>query len=154
MQIRKANSGDISQIEELLYQVHKIHADVRPDLFRKGSKKYSSSELERILNAENTPVFVAVDNEVVMGYIFCVLQESCKEMLMNIKTLYIDDFCVSKKFRGREVGTELYNYAVDYAKTKECYHVTLNVWADNMSAVNFYKKCGMKIQKIGMEHIL
>lgn len=132
MQIRKANSGDISQIEELLYQVHKIHADVRPDLFRKGSKKYSSSELERILNVENTPVFVAVDNEVVMGYIFCV----------------------SEKFRGREVGTELYNYAVDYTKTKECYNVTLNVWADNMSAVNFYKKCGMKIQKIGMEHIL
>ncbi len=33
-------------------------------------------------------------------------------------------------------------------------NLTLNVWADNVSAVGFYESLGMKIQKIGMEKIL
>lgn len=36
--IRRAEEKDIPQIEELLYQVHKVHSDKRPDLFIPGSK--------------------------------------------------------------------------------------------------------------------
>ena len=42
MYIRKAEKKDIPQIEELLYQVAKVHADARPDLFRAGQKKYTA----------------------------------------------------------------------------------------------------------------
>lgn len=38
MNIRRAEEKDIPQIEELLYQVHKVHSDKRPDLFIPGSK--------------------------------------------------------------------------------------------------------------------
>lgn len=33
MEIKKAKESDIEQITKLLYQVHKIHSDKRPDLF-------------------------------------------------------------------------------------------------------------------------
>ena len=49
MNIRRAEEKDILQIEELLYQVHKVHSDKRPDLFIPGSKKYTTNELKEIL---------------------------------------------------------------------------------------------------------
>ena len=48
----------------------------------------------------------------------------------------------------------LYEYVLDFAKKNGCYNVTLNVWADNVSAVRFYEKIGLRVQKIGMEKIL
>jgi hypothetical protein len=45
MIIRYAEKGDIAEINKLLYQVHKIHADARPDLFVQNEKKYSDKDL-------------------------------------------------------------------------------------------------------------
>jgi ribosomal protein S18 acetylase RimI-like enzyme len=43
---------------------------------------------------------------------------------------------------------------LDLARETGCYNVTLNVWAENPSAIAFYKAQGMKPQKYGMETIL
>ena len=59
--VRQAKNSDIKRIGELLLQVHRVHSKGRPDIFRVGSKKYNDAELETILENENTPVFVAVD---------------------------------------------------------------------------------------------
>jgi ribosomal protein S18 acetylase RimI-like enzyme len=52
------------------------------------------------------------------------------------------------------IGRALYNYVVDFAKSEGCYNLTLNVWADNVSALGFYESLGLNKQKIGMEKIL
>lgn len=62
--------------------------------------------------------------------------------------------CVEADSRGMHSGSRLYEYALNYAREIGCYNVTLNVWADNKSAVKFYQSIGMKIQKISMEKIL
>lgn len=49
---------------------------------------------------------------------------------------------------------KLYEYVIEFARNNGFYNVTLNVWADNVSAVSFYQKLGMNVQKIGMETIL
>ena len=71
-----------------------------------------------------------------------------------VKTLYIDDLCVDETARGHHIGTALCEFVLDYAKKCGCYHVTLNVWADNPSARKFYEAIGLQMQKIGMEKIL
>ena len=43
---------------------------------------------------------------------------------------------------------------LSFAKEQGFYNVTLNVWADNVKAVGFYEKLGLRVQKIGMEKIL
>ena len=147
--------SDINVIDKLLYEVHKVHSDVRPDLFKAGSKKYTDDELKQILSDDSRPVFVAEKDGNVLGYIFCVYQQHIgNNSLTDIKTLYIDDLCVDENARGMNIGRSLYNYAVDYARENGFYNVTLNVWADNVNAVKFYEKLGLKIQKIGMEKIL
>lgn len=152
--IRRAEKKDIPQIEKLLYQVNNIHAEGRPDLFKKDYKKYTEQELEEILLQEERPVFAAVDGETLLGYAFCVFQQPQGNNMQPVRTLYIDDLCVDEKNRGQHVGKQLYDYVLEYAKKNGCYNVTLNVWACNESARRFYDKCGLRVQKTGLEIIL
>lgn len=154
MQIRRATLTDIDGINKLLYEVHKVHSDKRPDLFKVGSKKYTNEELAKIIVDDNRPIFVYVDNDDILGYAFCVFIKNNSNSLTDILTLYIDDLCVDENARGKKVGTSLYNYVLQFAKDAGCYNVTLNVWACNNSALKFYEKCGLSVQKIGVEKIL
>ena len=153
--IRRAEEFDMPTINKLLFQVNQVHSDLRPDLFKSGAKKYTDQELKGILNDPKTPVFVAERDGSVLGYAFCIHKQFINDSNMtDIKTLYIDDLCVDETVRGAQIGQALYRYVVDYAKSCGCYNLTLNVWAGNERAINFYEKAGLKVQKTGMETIL
>lgn len=155
MNIRRAQKKDMKQIDELLEQVDLVHHKGRPDLFKIG-RKYNDEQLLAIIEDDNTPILVAVDEEDrVLGYAFCVFKQFVDDnILTDIKTLYIDDLCVYEHLRGQHVGRTLYKAVLQFAREHNCYNVTLNVWALNESAMKFYEKCGLKPQKIGMETIL
>ena len=76
--IRRAKFADIPQIDRLLFEVHKVHSDIRPDLFTVGEKKYTDEELERIIVDEQKPIFVAELNGKVKGYAFAFLSKTLK----------------------------------------------------------------------------
>ncbi len=149
VKVRRAEESDIEMISKLLYEVHQVHSDVRPDLFQAGMKKYDEDELRSILADGSRPVFVAERQGRVLGHVFCIERQNTK-----VRTLYIDDLCVEETARGSHIGRCLYEYVLEYARKCRYYNVTLNVWADNTSAVRFYEKFGLKIQTIGMEQIL
>ena len=153
--IRLAQEKDIEKIGDLLSQVDLVHHNGRPDIFKIG-RKYSDSELKELLNDNRRPILVSVDeNDNVMGYCFCILQQHLNNsVLTDIKTLYIDDLCVDKTMRGKHIGKQLYDAAVELAKQYGCYNLTLNVWSCNPSAMKFYEAQGLVPQKIGMEMIL
>lgn len=153
--IRRAAEADIPTLERLLYQVHKVHSDARPDLFKAGAKKYQTDELRLILKDDSRPIFVAEQAGEVLGYAFCIHQQFVNHNNMtDVKTLYIDDLCVDETARGGHIGQALYESVLSYARERGYYNVTLNVWADNAGAVKFYERLGLKIQKIGMEQLL
>lgn len=156
MNIRRALISDMQGINKLLNQVLMVHHNGRPDLFKANVKKYTDEELIEIIEDNNKPIFVAIDdNEEVLGYAFCVFQQYINNnILTDIKTLYIDDLCVDERKRGMHIGKALYEYVVGYAKSENCYNITLNVWSCNESAMKFYEHCGLVPQKVGMEKIL
>lgn len=156
MIIRRALEKDMQDILKLLSQVLEVHHKGRPDLFKGGVRKYTDSELAELIKDDSKPIFVGVDeSERVLGYAFCVfIQHVNDNILTDIKTLYIDDLCVDKNYRGRHIGKELYESACTIAKENGCYNLTLNVWSFNTSAIKFYESCGLKPQKTYMETIL
>ena len=156
MQIRRATEKDIPRLIDLLYQVHRVHSKGRPDIFRAGNKKYTEEELLQILSNENTPIYAAADeNDMLCGYAFCIYEEIKGQIsLTDRKSLYIDDLCVDENIRGKHIGTLLYEHVLNEARKNGCYHVTLNVWCLNESAMRFYEKCGLSPLKITMEQIL
>jgi len=153
--IRRAKDDDIPTLDKLLFQVHEVHHKARPDLFKADAKKYTDEQLKEILANDKTPVFVAESDGKFLGYAFCIHKQFIKDNNMtDVKTLYIDDLCVDENERGKHIGKTLYDFVVSYAKKSGYYNVTLNVWADNKKAVEFYEKIGLRVQKIGMEKIL
>ena len=153
--IRKATEKDIPKIEDLLSQVCLVHHNGRPDIFNIG-RKYSKDELKKLMKDKERPILVAVDeNDEVTGYCFGIFQQHINNsVLTDIKTLYIDDLCVDENLRGKHIGRELYEAAVELAKENGCYNLTLNVWSCNPSAIKFYEAQGLVPQKIGMELVL
>lgn len=155
MEIRKATEHDLPALHRLLRQVLEVHHRGRPDLFRGGAEKYTDEELRKLLCDESRPIFVAVRQGEVCGYVFCMFRcLPADNILTDIKTLYIDDLCVDENAHGQGIGKALYAFARGFAKEQGCYNLTLNVWACNENALRFYEACGLKPQKIGMETIL
>lgn len=156
MIIRRAKETDIDGLNKLLMQVLMVHHYGRPDLFKPNAKKYTDEELKEMIGDDMSPIFVAVDeNDEVLGYTFCkFIQHIDNNILTDIKTLYIDDLCVDEDKRGMQIGKQLYEYVLNFAKESGCYNLTLNVWSCNESAMKFYEKCGLVPQKVGMEVIL
>lgn len=144
MIIRRAESGDLEGLKRLLYQVCQIHADGRPDLFRAGGIKYTDQELLDILPDDSRPVFVCAENDQVLGYAFCFLEDTPgTTSLQPVRTLYLDDLCVEASARGRHIGTRLYERVLLAARELGCSRVTLHAWNFNEKAFGFYEKLGM-----------
>lgn len=155
MQIRFAKTEDIPAMIRLLRQVGRVHYEGRPDIFREDAQKYDECALVTLLQDKNRPILVAENSDGVLGYAFCVIQNTRGDSVLQDRlTVYIDDLCVEENCRGTGVGKALYEAVLDYAKGLGAYNVTLNVWAENKSALKFYEKMGLKPQKYGMETIL
>lgn len=152
MTIIRAEKGHIPGLIRLLYQVGGVHHDIRPDLFREDAIKYTENDLEKLLLDENSPVFVAVEGETVLGYCFCQIQD-CRgtTVLTDRVEVYVDDLCVEESLRGRGIAKALYTHVCAWAKELGCGYVTLNVWCGNEGAMKFYEKMGMIQRKICME---
>ena len=153
--IRRARVSDIERLDHILFQVQDVHATGRPDIFIKGAKKYNDEQLTAIINDDQRPIFVYTDdNDMVLGYAFCIYEYVENNSMHKMKTLYIDDLCVDENYRRRHIATDLYHYVLQEASNNDCYRVTLNVWCLNESAMKFYEKMGMNKLKIVMEQIV
>ena len=132
------------------------YADIRPDIFRHGQKKYTAEELENLLQDDSRPVFVYENSQYrIEGYIFCIYQiTKDSRALYDRKVLYIDDLCVDESKRGNHIGTKLYEYVVSLAKEKHFDSITLNVWHGNEKACHFYEQCGLIPLKTTLEQKL
>lgn len=151
--IRNAETKDINRILELLGTILEYHHNLRPDLFKSNSSKYSKKEIEELLSDSNTNVFVYTDGtDYVLGYVICLTKiTSNNSVLMDHKTLYVDDLCVDESNRGKRIGTKLMEYVYDFAIKNQYDSVTLNVWDNNQNAKSFYEKLGYSNRRIIME---
>lgn len=150
--IRMATEADLSAIGKLLLQVLTVHERLRPDLFRRGSRKYSDEELLCILKDETRPIFVYEEDNAVLGYAFCkVVDHAGDPVTTGYKNIFVDDLCVDEAARGRGIGGELMRYVFEWARKGGAYNVTLNVWCGNEDAIRFYRALGMREQRLCME---
>lgn len=152
MTIRFATCSDIPGILQLLYQVGDVHHQIRPDIFRAGALKYDAPALQNLLQDSNRPIFVAVEDNTLLGYCFCVIKDYRGSGVQTDRVeVYIDDLCVDQGCRGRGVATALYRHVTNWAKDLGCAFISLNVWCGNDSAMAFYEKMGLTPRHIMME---
>ena len=151
MLIRRAIAADIPDLLRLLVQVCDVHAEIRPDIFKRGGVKYTESGLTEILSDESRPIWCALEDGKFLGYCFCMWKEYRDSTVMiDRRELYIDDLCVDESARGKGVATALFRHVNTVARAQGTDFITLNVWQGN-SALEFYEKMGMRPRKTILE---
>ena len=155
MEICMAQAQHIPGMIRLLGQVGHVHYQIRPDIFRADALKYDEAALAQLLADETRPIFIAWEQDQVLGYCFCVLKDYHSSTVQTGRMeLYIDDLCVEQTCRGQGIATALYRHTVSYAKAKGCSHISLNVWCGNDGAMAFYEAMGLRPRHIMMEQSL
>ena len=155
MNIRFAMEQDIPGMLRLLEQVGDVHHQIRPDIFRPCALKYDEAALKNLLADSSRPILIAEQDGDVAGYAFCVIKTTENSpILVDSKSLYIDDLCVEETLRGQGIAQALYARVKEFARELGCSTITLNVWCGNDSAMRFYEKAGLKPRNIMMEQKL
>lgn len=154
--IRRAQQKDAKRLCELLETIAQLHHEGRPDIYGAGGAKYNIEDVEKKIKNKEEIILVAVnDDDEVMGYTMSkIIDVKENGILLGYRKMYIDDVCVDSAFRKLGIGKKLMEATKLEAEKADCHIAELNVWAFNENAINFYKSCGMTVQRMYMEYVL
>ena len=85
--------------------------------------------------------FVAKENDVVIGFVLYYIRYST----WKGQRMYLEDFLVTEKARGKGVGKLLFDRLIEEAKEKKFNGIVWQVLDWNEPAINFYKKYNAKM---------
>lgn len=154
--IRRAEKKDAKRLCELLETIAQLHHEGRPDIYGSGGAKYNIKDVEKKIKNKDEIMLVAVnDDDEVLGYTMSkIIDVKENGILLGYRKMYIDDVCVDSAYRKLGIGKKLMEATKLEAQKANCHLAELNVWAFNENAVNFYKSCGMTVQRMYMEYVL
>ena len=143
MNIREANAEDIEPIASLyVMNWKKTYVGLLPDNFLNGlTVNEGIKKCQEYLNKEKHRIFVAYENEKILGFSACKEDEELKNCL------YLDSLHVSETSRGKGVGTKLINTVGSYAYIKGYEHMSICIVKGNDNAKRIYEKMGAKHYK-------
>ena len=130
--IRKLNEDDLSKG---FFDTLQSLSDVK-NMNIKIAKKI----FEKINIDENYHVFVAVNNDQIVGTLTLFIEQ---KLTNNCgKSSHIEDVSVHKSFQNKGVATELCKRAIEYSKKMKCFQTVLDC-ADEV--IPLYQKNNFKI---------
>lgn len=129
--IRKAEMGDAEPIMNLVHELA---------IFEKAPNEViNSAEQMKKDGFGSHPLFwslvVEMNSEVIGFALFYFRYSTWKG-----KVLYLEDFYVQEKYRGRGIGAALFDEVLTTAKMEACHRVSWQVLDWNESAIRFYEK--------------
>ncbi len=142
MKIRNATITDIDQINTLWLESAKYHQKFDKEMYSNISKKDIQEHSESIIKSIKDPtrsIIVITQESNVIGYILGIIIKRKKE-----KTGILADMMITKKFQRKGLGSILIKNILNFFKKKNCTKSTLNVFENNIIAINAYTKFGFK----------
>ena len=97
---------------------------------------------EKVLN-DNNKLFIAVDNDNILGYIFMKITDPNKNAEIY-KEAIIDALYVEEEYRNKGVATYLIEKTIEYSKNKDAKKISINVIYNNEIAKKLYYKLGFE----------
>ena len=96
---------------------------------------------EKFQNNENNKLFIAVENNNVLGYIFVKITDPNKNAEIY-KEAIIDALYVDEEYRNKGVATSLIEKVKEYSKYMGARKISINVISSNETAKKLYYKLG------------
>jgi len=144
IEIRKANLNDLSQLHKIGIQTFTetfAEHNTADDLSKYIKDSFSNDKIKLELSNEQSIFYLAIDNEMVIGYLKINTGDAQTE-IQDSQTLEIERIYVLKEFHGKKVGQLLYEKAIQIATGLKVNYIWLGVWEQNLRALQFYKKNG------------
>ncbi|MBE6949912.1 MAG: GNAT family N-acetyltransferase [Ruminococcaceae bacterium] len=147
--IELANAKDRAAVNRLSRQIHQLHMDWRPDIYRMPEELFPEERFSELI--KNKELYVAKLGGTVVGYAMTAIRIHDLPELVKRKVFYIQQFCVDEEFQNHGIGTQMMEELRVLARAFGCTDLQLNVYPQNDAAVSFYQKCGFMIQNINMQ---
>jgi ribosomal protein S18 acetylase RimI-like enzyme len=149
--------GDYTGVSALMDELHQLHVEARPDVYRELQTRMSEKEYEQLLETDHRYLYVAElpDQGEIVGYANAQLNVIQNvDLLKDRKMLYINEIIVGSKHRGLGTGKRLMQELIELGKEIQVDSVELTVSTFNTGAQAFYEQLGLAVRSSRMEYIL
>lgn len=119
-------------LEKLIQSEKQYNENIKPEF-------KVENWFENFYNEKNNAIFVAKEDEKIIGYIYIKITTSNDGPMINEEAL-IDGLYVDSGYRGKGVAKALISKAEEWAKRNDVQYVYINVLEENTTALNLYKK--------------
>lgn len=126
-----------------------IEEKVKPYWKNYDSEEDNPSLLNNRFNLENWHVISAFDDEKRVGGAIIAYNSPGVYMLEGRDDIaVIWDLRVDNEYRGKGIGSMIFNRCIEWAKRKECSRVKIETQKNNVNACKFYAKQGARLSNI------
>ncbi|KOO50358.1 GNAT family N-acetyltransferase [Priestia koreensis] len=141
---RPANTQDYHEVNKLLSDTQRLHAEMLPMNFEKNATVLSPTQYQSMLFYSTNDILVAVYNQEIVGVsVVELMYTPAVNQYPPRYTAYIQYFGVHRDHRHRGIGKQLFHVSKEWAKQKGASDLQLTVWSVNNNAVKFYEGVGM-----------
>ena len=137
---------DVNRVKELAVQVHEMHVNWNPDLFKSVKEVINIEDFDN--KVKNEEIYVAKSEKEIVGYVIFSIKEKEFPSMRYRKQLNIEAICVDEKHRGKGIGTKILESIKEIAKSKGCTDLYLTVNKENENAIKVYEKFGFEVKNI------
>ena len=143
--IRRAEPGDAALLSSLNREVQSIHAEALPDLFKPpGSGTFS--EFADLIAEPMNAIFIAEAESVPVGYVYAqITRHGETAWLYPLDLIHVHHIGVRESHRKAGVATRLLDAVDELARAEGIGRVTLEVWAFNRAAREFFRRRGFEL---------
>ena len=131
--LQRAEKNDFNKINELFKEMRQSVYNLD------NAKGYECGDLDRYFTNQEDWVCIVKHKDNIIAFLSIEVHREDKEYL------YLNDLCVTNKYRNNGIGTKLIATAEEYAKRVKVKAVCLHVEKSNTKAFNLYERLGYKI---------
>ena len=142
MEFRLASEADFEAVNRLARQVHELHVQWRPDLFRSVEYPIPQEEFSGLLQEQR--LLLAQQDGAVIAYAVFGVQRLDIPKLMPHTTLKLDELCVDAAYRRQGIAKAFMAELMRRGKAAGCTDLRLTCDPHNAAGIALYESLGMK----------
>ncbi|EET61604.1 acetyltransferase, GNAT family [Marvinbryantia formatexigens DSM 14469] len=149
IRIRNAEEEDYTAAESMMRQVHQMHADWRPDIFRYHEPVLPQELFEQAVKEKT--FFLAEYEGQTAGILYIRYRHIEDPVLVTRNTIFVDTMAVDEQYRGRGIGHAFFDFLRELKRQKGFDGIELEVNARNTAARRMYEEYGFTVESLNME---
>ncbi|AFZ70028.1 acetyltransferase [Caldisphaera lagunensis DSM 15908] len=143
MIVRKANKNDLQGLSELIYRFYAFNEEFDSSwAISPNAREEANKMAENMINDPNINVYVAVYDNLLIGYIKSITNEN--PLLINNKIEIIKELYVKPQMRRSGIASLLIQKLSEEISKKGVKYIAVEFPVQNWIATDLYKKLGFR----------